>query len=686
MSLTETTPVPSRVRKDGDGAEWREPQLGLLDRPMAALLRMDAEKWAWAALLIVSLLIRVIGLGDRSVSHDESLHTLYAWKLYDGQGYQHQPMMHGPLKFELTALVYFILGVSDWTSRLTPALFGLGQVWLAWLTRRWLGRTGALLLGVMFSISPALLYHSRYIRDEIMLTALLVLLAVGMLRYLETRSTNWLYAVAVTLALALTTMEASFIFGAVFGIYLILSLGAQLWLARWPDVRRGSIFRMAAAVSIPAVCFGLAFLILKQNLFGALFLAIGVAAVLVALVAAVLVWRKQVRSFPEVDLIVLLGTLVLPFLSAVILKALGWQISQFTAPSQITPNMITQGAGVLAFCFVLSIVIGYMWLRDRWLIAAGFFWAIELLLFSTFLTNGQGIFTGLIGSLGYWIDQQEVMRGNQPWFYFFMQVPLYEFLPLVLSIGATIAWLARGRRPASPELAKPDGDNGPLSAGERVAAKGARIVEAPAGRLPSVSGETRAVALFLFWTIGTWIVFTYVGEKMPWHVVYFATPMSLLGAWGLGRLMDAIDWRAVRSARGLWLFLLVPLFLVALKNVLPTSTRRPFVDVSVDGLSVTIQWVFALVVTLALAYLLLDRFSALGWAQTRRMLAVTLSGILLVLTIAVSLRFSFVLYDYATEPMVYAHGTPDIKLAMAQVEEISRKIAGDHALEVRVRR
>ena len=28
-----------------------------------------------------------------------------------------------------------------------------------------------------------------------------------------------------------------------------------------------------------------------------------------------------------------------------------------------------------------------------------------------------------------------------------------------------------------------------------------------------------------------------------------------------------------------------------------------------------------------------------------------------------------------TEPMVYAHATPDIKLALSQIEEISRKTA-----------
>ncbi len=43
-------------------------------------------------------------------------------------------------------------------------------------------------IALIYTISPALLYHSRYIRDEVMLCALLVLLVIGMFRYLETRS------------------------------------------------------------------------------------------------------------------------------------------------------------------------------------------------------------------------------------------------------------------------------------------------------------------------------------------------------------------------------------------------------------------------------------------------------------------------------------------------------------------
>ena len=66
----------------------------------------------------------------------------------------------------------------------------------------------------MLAISPALLYHSRYIRDEVMLCALLVLLVITMFRYLETRSMGWLIGTAVTLAFAFLSMEASFILAA----------------------------------------------------------------------------------------------------------------------------------------------------------------------------------------------------------------------------------------------------------------------------------------------------------------------------------------------------------------------------------------------------------------------------------------------------------------------------------------
>ena len=666
-----------------------------LDRTLASLLRLDIEKILWIVLLIVALLSRTIGLGERAMSHDESLHTVYSWQLFDGRGYQHQPMMHGPLKFILNPVMYFLFGVNDWSARILVALFGVAMVASVWMMRRWLGRTGAFLTALMYAISPALLYHSRYIRDEVMLTTLMVFLVIAMFRYLETRSTKWLVWNAVALAFAFLTMEASFIFGGLFGIFLLLAFAAQLWASTWPGEDAGSrrlTFRILVAIALPLMAVGLALVIFKVKLVGLAALGTGLVLALLAVILAVVRWRSKLRAFAELDLIVLFLTLVLPFLSAIILKALGWQISQFNNPGQITLTLVWQGFAVLTLLFVVSVVIGLLWLRQRWLIAAGIFWAIELLFFTTFLTNGQGIGTGLIGSLGYWIDQQEVMRGGQPWYYFYMLVPLYEFLPLVLFIGGLVAWIASlgrkqgGQDPSGPgEVAtRGRGDTATRRTmfDEQIAESPARRVAASDLPVPALSVQRIFEAFIVFWPLATWAVFTYVGEKMAWHTVYFAASMAPLAGWWLGKVFDGIDWAEGRKRGIFWLMGMTPLFLIALKALLPTSARRPFSDMTVNGLSNSAQWLLALVVALVLVYFIYDRFVALGWRQGLRAVTVSLAAILVVLTIGVSYRFNFINYDDATEPMVYAHGTPDIKLALGQIEEISRKTVGGYALKV----
>ncbi len=643
---------------------------GVLDRAFLSITRLDGEKLAWVILIVVALLSRTIGLGDRAMSHDESLHTVYSWQLYDGRGYQHQPMMHGPLKFIVNAGMYFLFGVNDWSARVAVALFGVLMVGLLWMMRPWLGRLGAFLAAVMFAISPALLYYSRYIRDEVMLCALLVLLVIAMFRYLETRSTRWLVGTAVTLGFAFLTMEASFIFGGLFGGFLILALAAQLWAVRWPITQRRSSFRIMLGVALGSLLLGLLFVIFDQQVAGLVLLGIGGIAAVIAVLLTATTWGKRLRAYAEADLIVLLGTLALPFASALVLKALGWQISQFNNPGQVTLSMVWQGGLVLVILFVISGLLGWFWLGRRWLIAAGLFWAIELLFFTTFFTNGQGLGTGLIGSLGYWVDQQAVMRGGQPWYYFWLLVPLYEFLPLVLSVGGIVAWvvgLLRARRQA---LEQPREER--LAGGARRPAS----VQAAADPVPVLFD-----AFLVYWVVTTWAIFTYVGEKMAWHTVYFATAMALLGGLWLGRLIEGIHWREIRPGKVVALMGLVTLFLVALRAFFLTTSRRPFADVTVNGLSLAAQWVLALVAALVLIYFIYDRVAGLGWGQSIRIVGLTLVTILAAFTWVVAFRFAYINYDYATEPMVYAHGTPDIKQTVRQLEEISRKTVGDHALK-----
>ena len=74
----------------------------------------------------------------------------------------------------------------------------------------------------------------------------------------------------------------------------------------------------------------------------------------------------------------------------------------------------------------LRSALGLVWRRRTWLACATIFWAIFIIFFTSFFTNGNGFWTGTWGSLDYWLRQQGVHLGNQPSYYYFMLLPVYE--------------------------------------------------------------------------------------------------------------------------------------------------------------------------------------------------------------------------------------------------------------------
>ena len=108
------------------GAALRLPSLGAGLRGIPAGIRAGlaggtislAELVAYPALVIAALVARLWDLGSRAMHHDESLHALYSYNLAVGDGYRHDPMMHGPFQMEATAGLFLLLGDSDFTARL----------------------------------------------------------------------------------------------------------------------------------------------------------------------------------------------------------------------------------------------------------------------------------------------------------------------------------------------------------------------------------------------------------------------------------------------------------------------------------------------------------------------------------------------------------------------------------------
>jgi uncharacterized protein (TIGR03663 family) len=191
----------------------------------------------------VAFLLRMHDLGVRALHHDESLHAVYSYKLFTGQGYIHDPMMHGPFQFHAKALMYFLFGDNDVTARLAEVLLGTGIVALAYTLRAELGRRGAMAAAVMFTVSPCLLYFSRFSREDILFGFHTFLMICGLLGYVRTRQVRWLYAGSVGLALAFSTKESVYLMG-----FLVVSFAA-LWIAgELVRYRRSDLLRIVLGV------------------------------------------------------------------------------------------------------------------------------------------------------------------------------------------------------------------------------------------------------------------------------------------------------------------------------------------------------------------------------------------------------------------------------------------------------
>ncbi len=175
------------------------------DRP--AGLTITYEQVVYIGLFILALLTHLWGLGDRALHHDETLHAAFSWRLYMNQGFLHDPLLHGPFLYHIVALMYFLFGDSDFTARLSVALFGSALVVMPYLIRRELGHGAALIAAVYLLISPAYLYMGRFIRHDMFSVVFELLTIISMVRYASTRQSRWLYIGAAALGFMATNME-----------------------------------------------------------------------------------------------------------------------------------------------------------------------------------------------------------------------------------------------------------------------------------------------------------------------------------------------------------------------------------------------------------------------------------------------------------------------------------------------
>jgi DNA-binding beta-propeller fold protein YncE len=99
-------------------------------------------------------------------------------------------------------------------------------------------------------------------------------------------------------------------------------------------------------------------------------------------------------------------------------------------------------------------------------------------------------------------------------------------------------------------------------------------------------------------------------------------------------------------------------------------------------LNVTQQFLVALLVLLIVAAVLRSVWQRLGVVTVGRTLAALALAILAVLTIRTAWAFAYLRPDDASEFLVYAHGSPDVRVVMDEVETLSRRVSRGLSLDI----
>ncbi|MGZ3715773.1 MAG: flippase activity-associated protein Agl23, partial [Ktedonobacterales bacterium] len=496
MTNSARTQVRARAAAGRTGTAWKLP--------------VRWELLLLVGILALAAVLRFWDLGARTFHGDEAINSGFAWQLADGRGYIHNPLTHGPFQFLGTALIFVLFGDSDYTARVLPALFGTGLVALPFLLRGHLGRAGALVAALLLAVSPTLLYFSRFAREDIYLAFFTLSMFVCVWRYLQKPRRLYLYLIAALLALTFATKEVAYIIVAMLLVYLDLLAAQELasQVLSDPSDRLSKAVPEATTEPDHYALLGLpqdasvkairraykrlakehrrdgtqsidqAFAVLsdagKRRSYDrrlarsqdveesvsihestGLRAQVRQIAVYAALLPSAVVllpfwpllgslrrrWRLEV--FPRAGhLMMLVACLSLPLFAAAVQKLPFVGDRAATNPAAEVPVMHATVLTLMA----ISLVFGFLWRRQVWLACAAIFWAIFILLFTSFFTNANGFWSGTWGSLDYWLGQQGVHLGDQPGYYYFMLLPIYEFLPLVFALGTVLFYTLRGKR------------------------------------------------------------------------------------------------------------------------------------------------------------------------------------------------------------------------------------------------
>ena len=207
-------------------------------------------------ILLIAGVLRLYDLDLVPLHHDEGVNGNFLVRLVREGEYRYDPEnYHGPTLYYFAALIPWITrllfgtaardnyGMTTFTIRLIPVVFGLATIGLVFCLRNRLGRVATLAGGLLLALSPGAVYLSRYFIHESQFVFFTLGIVVAGVFFYDTRNPFYLVLASASAALLFATKETAMISAAVlliaFGVtHLYRTVYAAAFLPRSAKARK----------------------------------------------------------------------------------------------------------------------------------------------------------------------------------------------------------------------------------------------------------------------------------------------------------------------------------------------------------------------------------------------------------------------------------------------------------------
>lgn len=557
---------------------------------------------------------RLYNINVKALMHDECMFIYYSLHLAQTGDYLYQPILHGPFLQQTTALMFVLFGDSDYTMRLVPALCGVIMIFILMGFKSRLGRQGLVAALALFALSPFLMYYSRFARNDIPFSLFAVLTLYLYWKFFRKGGgLTLVYAIVSSMTLICVKENQLIYFFTVYTFAVLLFIVdifkgfIQKGKVAERSQKRKVSMRGVDKFTTPPIYF-------LSLLAGICFYVLGVHAnyyefKLLGFLGVVLYFSLMFRRYysdllksQEKDSEDGIYSLFIIFINSFSLTFFCWILYKdlFSGLATLNWNLKIIFA-LLVFFFVGLFLInkavkgGYgedHLLRRFVLLLGEHFWhvviglalasIIYIILFSVWFKHPKPAFSYYKETFEYWAGQHKEHRIKGPFHFYLPILAIYDLPALLIVMAGVIVSLIRGKLfgwlslglyvlilifgvllfmkfPLSEETWKHLDARIHMTSYFHfflfftIAFLGTALV------LLYLWRKERFNAFCAYWAMGSFLGYSYAGEKVPWVGVHIIIPILLLASVYIQKLWNsnffkktAIAWYVLFSLFTLW--------------------------------------------------------------------------------------------------------------------------------------